>query len=284
MIRVFVDSASSIKQEEKEKYDVEIIPLRYLMGETEYEDGVDLSIDEFYDLLINQKLFPKTSLPYLDKVQERVEQYTNSGDDVIIVTLSSKISGTFSALETMFKDNNKVAVIDSLTAVGGVRIIVQEINKYKKTESMEFIVNKVNQLIPRIKVLAIPETLDYLLKGGRLSKKEWLLGSILKIKPVIELSKKGVNVIAKKIGLASSMKYIVNALTEFNCDENYAIVPSFTYKDDNLKKLISLTEEKYQKQMIEFDNLDPAIACHWGPNAFGFIFVSKTKEKEDEQG
>lgn len=283
MIRVFVDSASSIKQEEKEKYNVEIIPLRYLMGETEYEDGVDLSIDEFYNLLINQKLFPKTSLPFLDKVEERVTKYTDAGDDVIIVSLSSKISGTYSALTTMFENNKHVAVIDSLTAVGGVRIIVQEINKYRDTESMEFIVDKVNKLIPKIRVMAIPETLDYLLKGGRLSKKEWLLGSILKIKPVISLNEKGVKVIAKKIGLASSMKYIVNALNEHNCDENYAIVPSYTYTDGNLKKLIELTDEKYRKQMIEFDNLDPAIACHWGPNAFGFIFVSKTEEKGNEQ-
>lgn len=283
MIRVFVDSASSIKQEEKEKYNVEIIPLRYLMGETEYEDGVDLSIDEFYNLLINQKLFPKTSLPFLDKVQERVTYYTDNGDDVIIITLSSKISGTYSALSTMFEDNKHVAVIDSLTAVGGIRIMVQEINKYRDTESMEFIVDKVKKLVPKIRVMAIPETLDYLLKGGRLSKKEWLIGSILKIKPVISLNEKGVTVCAKRIGLASSMKYIANALIEHNCDENYPIVPSYTYSDGNLKRLIELTDEKYKKQMIEFDNLDPAIACHWGPNAFGFIFVSKTEEKENEQ-
>ena len=275
MIRVFVDSASSIKQEEKEKYNVEIIPLRYLMGETEYEDGVDLSIDEFYNLLINQKLFPKTSLPFLDKVQERVTQYTDNGDDVIIITLSSKISGTYSALSTMFEDNKHVAVIDSLTAVGGIRIMVQEINKYRDIESMESIVDKVKKLVSKIRVMAIPETLDYLLKGGRLSKKEWLIGSILKIKPVISLNEKGVTVCAKRIGLASSMKYIANALIEHNCDENYPIVPSYTYSDGNLKRLIELTDEKYKKQMIEFDNLDPAIACHWGPNAFGFIFVSK---------
>ena len=61
MLKVFVDSGSSIKQEEKEKYQVEIFPLRYMMGETEYRDGIDLSIDEFYDLLINKKYFPKTS-------------------------------------------------------------------------------------------------------------------------------------------------------------------------------------------------------------------------------
>ena len=69
------------------------------------------------------------------------------------------------------------------------------------------------------------------------------------------------------------MKYLVKKLEE--CDVNYPIVPSFTYDSENLDKLISKVEEKYKNSMIEKDNLDPAIAAHWGPNAFGFIFVSK---------
>ena len=60
-----------------------------------------------------------------------------------------------------------------------------------------------------------------------------------------------------------------------NCDTNYPIVPSYTYEPDNLYELISRTSEKYKEIMIEFDNLDPAIAAHWGPNACGYIFVEK---------
>ena len=274
MLKVFVDTGCSIKQEEKEKYGVELIPLRYLMGEKEYEDGVDLSIDEFYEMLISQKLFPKTSLPYLDKLEERVNNLTKEGNDVIIISISSGISGTYNAFKSLFEDNDRVRVIDSLSAVGGVRILLEEINKYRDKESMDFIVDKVNSLIPRLRILAIPETLDYLCRGGRLSKKDWLLGSILNIKPVISLVEGNVKVIAKKIGIKSSMKFITDDLKQL-CDENYPIVPSYTYNDQNLKKLIEMTDEKYHKQMTDFDNLDPVIACHWGPNAFGFIFVTK---------
>lgn len=80
MLRVFVDSGSSIKQSEKEKLNVEIIPLRYYFGENEYQDDIDLDIDQFYDILINQKQFPKTSLPYLDVLEEKVNKYTTEGD------------------------------------------------------------------------------------------------------------------------------------------------------------------------------------------------------------
>ena len=63
-------------------------------------------------------------------------------------------------------------------------------------------------------------------------------------------------------------------LKKFNCDTSYPIVPSYTYNSKNLDTLIEMTDEKYKPHMTEYDNLDPAIACHWGPNAFGYIFVS----------
>ena len=71
------------------------------------------------------------------------------------------------------------------------------------------------------------------------------------------------------------MRYLVEGLEKFKCDLNFPIVPSYTYKDDNLKILVNMTNEKYKTNMTEFDNLDPVIGSHWGPNAFGFIFVSE---------
>ncbi len=272
MLRVFVDSGSSIKQEEKDLYDVEIIPLKILLGNKEYKDGVDLSMDEFYHELIDNKIFPKTSLPAVGDFEEKVNAYTDAGDDVIIITISSKISGTYNFIRLLFEDNPKVKVIDSLTAVGGIRLLVNEINRFRK-EAVDFIVSKVKALIPRIKVAAIPETLTYLLRGGRLSKVSYAVGTALRINPIISLDDGKVHVDAKKRGIKHSMQYIVNLLDELKCDPKHEIIPSYTYKTDNLEKLISMTDEKYHKQMKVYDNLDPAIACHWGPNAFGYIFV-----------
>ena len=272
MLRVFVDSGSSIKQDEKEKYGVEIAPLRYLIGEKDYEDDIDLSLDEFYQKLIKEDLFPKTSLPNLEVLKERVESYTNAGDSVIFLTISSVISGTYNSIKNLFDGNEKVAVVDTLSAVGGIRILVHEINKYRDLPLSE-VVEKVNKLIPRIKILAIPETLTYLMKGGRLSKKDWLLGTMLKIKPVISIIKGKVEVVAKKIGLKNAMKHIVWALKALKCDKKYPIVAAYTYNKKNVDDLISMTDEEFKPQINEYDNLTPAIACHWGPNAFGYIFV-----------
>lgn len=274
MLRVLVDSGSSIKFAEQEKLNVEIIPLRYLMGEIEYRDGLDETIDEFYQLLIGQKIFPQTSLPQLDELQSKVASYAEAGDDVIIITISSKISGTYNAICNLFEGEEKVHVVDSLSAVGGLRLIVEEINRNRDLP-IEQILQKVQAIIPKIRVIAIPETLEYLFRGGRLSRKEWLFGSILNLKPLITITDGQVKVASKKIGLRLAMRECADMLKRWNCDVNYPIVPSYTYNVENLVKLIEVTDEQYRPAMIEYDNLCPVIACHWGPNAFGFIFVSK---------
>jgi len=271
MIKIFVDSGSSIKNEEKEKYGVEILPLKILLNDKEYLDGVDLSMDVFYHALIEEGQFPKTSLPSLEEAEARIKACVNEGHDVMVLTISSGISGTNNALKMLFADEPKVRVIDTKTAVGGIKILVQEANKYLD-QSLDFVEDKLNALIPRIKVLAVPETLDYLHKGGRLSKAGWAVGTLLRIKPVIEL-RHGVKVAGKAIGLKMAMKYILSALE--TCDTAYPIVPSYTYGTENLDVMIAKTAEKYQRIMLDKDNLDPAIACHWGPNAFGYIFVEK---------
>ncbi len=274
MIRVLVDSGSSIKQEEKEKLNVDILPLKILMGETEYLDGVNLSIDEFYKIFIGEKIFPKTSLPSLEMAQNMIKKFIEMGDEVIVLPISSKISGTYSSLKMLFSEEPKVRVIDTRSAVGGIRILVEEINKYRD-KSLDFVEKKVNELIPRLKVIAIPESLEYLYKGGRLSKAAYLAGNLMNIKPLISLDSISgeVKLVGKVRGLKKAMKEIVERLYETGHDPEYKIVPSYTYNKDNLDELIEMTDPKYREYMGEYDNLDPALACHWGPNAFGYIWV-----------
>ena len=275
MIKVFVDSGSSIKQHEKDKYGVEILPLKIILGDKEYLDGVDLSMDTFYHTLIDEKIFPKTSLPSLEDAEQRVRRYLDNGDDVVILTISSGISGTYNTLRMLFADEPRVRVIDTKTAVGGIRILVDEVNKHL-SRSLDFIEQKLSELIPRLRVVAIPETLDYLHKGGRLSRSAMIAGNLVHLKPLISLDSAsgGVKLFGKALGKKRAMQTLADLLDKEGCDANYQIVPSYTYNKTNLDELISMTDAKYRSLMGDYDNLDPAIACHWGPNAFGYIFVA----------
>ncbi len=273
MLRIFVDSGSSIKQDEKEKYNVEIIPLIVTMKGKSYQDGIDLSNEEFYSMLINEKIFPKTSLPNMEEVINKVESFTSQGDDVLIITISSKISGTFNAFRLVFEDNEKVHVFDSEGAVGKMRLLVEEANRYRDTLPIEEIIKKLEELRPRIHIMAIPETLEYLALGGRLSKVDKILGTILGIKPIIGFENGEVKALIKKRGLKSGMQAIVAKMEELHCDIKHSIIASYSYCKDNLMKLISMVDKKYLSAINCYDDIDLAIACHWGPNAFGFVFV-----------
>ena len=273
MIKVFVDSGSSIKQDEKKHYGVHIVPLKILLGDKEYSDGIDLSMDFFYSQLIDEGLFPKTSLPSLDETEKKIMKYVEQGDDVIVLPISSGISGTYNTFRIMFEDQPKVHVIDTKVAVGGVRILVEEVNKYRD-KGIDFIEKKLNELIPRIRVAAIPETLEYLHRGGRLSKSAFVAGSLAQVKPLITFEDGSVKVLTKAIGLKRAMLTLAK-LVESECDTDYSIVPSYTYSNKNLVDLIKMTDRRLLPCMTHQDNLDPAIACHWGPNAFGYIYVRK---------
>lgn len=270
MIKIFVDSGSSITIEEKDVYGVEILPIRILLGDEEYLDGVNLSTDAFYAALENG-CFPKTSLPSLYDAEQRVKQCVSEGYDVIVMTISSGISGTYNAVKNLFAGEDKVRVIDTETAVGGIKLLVKEANKYLD-RSLDFVEQKIKELIPRIKVLAVPDTLEYLHKGGRLSKAGYVVGTLLKIKPIIEL-KHTVKLAGKVMGLNAAKRQLIASLA--TCDTEYPIIPSYTKDDGNLKDLISKTDEKYVKIMTEADNIDAAIAAHWGPGTFSYIFVEK---------
>lgn len=274
MLRIIVDSGSSIKQEEKDRYQVDILPIHVQIGEESFLDGVDLEINEFYEKLGRTKEFPKTSLPSLEDAQNLAERYTKAGDEVLFITISSEISGTYQALCMLFAENPKVTVFDSRLAVGGIRFLVEEARRYEQ-EPMEVIVDKLNRLIPRIVVAAIPETLDYLLAGGRLSRAEWMVGTLLAIKPVVGIQDGKVSVLAKKRGLKQSKNYIADLVRTEQCDPDYGIVASYTYNKKNLDEVIGMTDPEYRKMIKVYDNLIPSIACHWGPNAFGYIFVKR---------
>ena len=272
MRRIIVDSGSSIKIDEKETYGVDILPIQLQMGEEFFLDGVNLSTEEFYTRLKDSSQFPKTSLPSLEETQKLVDLYTSQGDEVLIITISSGISGTYQAIKMLFDEYENVEVFDSKLAVGGIRFLVEEAKKYEQ-ETMEVVIDKLNQLLPRIVIAALPETLDYLLAGGRLSKSSWMVGKLLSIIPVITFIDGKVQVLAQKRGIQQGKRTLVEMIQKDRADKDYGIIAAYTYNKGNIDDVIEMLPDEYKKEISVYDDLCSSIACHWGPNAFGFIYV-----------
>ncbi len=274
MLRIIVDSSASMTPDELEQYGADLLPIYVQMGEQTWLDGVDLDREVFYRLLTTEKLFPKTSLPNLVHAQELVEGYVSKGDEVLILTLSSQLSGTCQALTMMFADQPHVTVFDTTLAVGGIRFLVMEARRQDQLPAAE-IVERLKALIPRIRLAACPETLDYLLAGGRLSRASWMMGSLLQLRPVLCFQDGGLGVLVKKRGVRQAMQYIADTIAADGVDPAYGIVASYTYTRENLDKLMELTDPRLLEQIIAYDDVCPTIACHWGPNGFGYVYVAR---------
>lgn len=233
---------------------------------------MNLSTEEFYNRLKDSRQFPKTSFPSLEETQRLVELYTEQGDEVLIITISSGISGTYQTIKMMFAEYENVEVFDSKLAVGGIRFLVEEVKRYEQ-ESMEVVIDKLKDLRSRIVIAAVPETLDYLLAGGRLSRSSWMLGRLLSICPIITFLDGKVSVLAKKRGIKQGKQALVDMLQIDRADQTYGVIAAYTYNKGNVDDMIQMLPEEYKERISVYDDLCSSIACHWGPNAFGFIYV-----------
>jgi DegV family protein with EDD domain len=277
MIKIFTDSGSSIKPWESEALGVTVIPLSMYIGEREYRDGEELSTEEFYKMLIEDGLFPRTSLPSLAECEEKVRACTEKGDAVIFLTISSGLSGTYSAIKGLFDGDPLVHVVDTKTAVGGIRILVEEINK-RLDEPVEEILKEVYELIPRIKVVAVPETLEYLHRGGRCSGLAALAGGALKLHPQIVV-KDGKMDVAKKF--RGNMKKV---LLEYTKELTDALMHAkknrvFITHSGCDKETVDAIHE-YVSGLNVFEEIlettaGGVISSHCGPGTLGVLFIEE---------
>ncbi len=280
-IKILVDSASDITREEAEKSEIEVIPLKVSFGEEEFLDGYDLTPKQFYEKLIETDTLPKTSqiTPY--RFIDEYERLTKNGDKVIVITISSKLSNTYnSAVLASQEFEDKVYVVDSLTATAGEKVLCEyALRLIKSGLDIKEIVDKLNETKNKIRILAIVDTLEYLKKGGRISKATAFAGELLNIKPVISVE----NGEVKLVGKARGSKKANNLLNEL-IDKKGSIDFSMPYttlysglSDAMLKKYIEDEKDLWENETkdIPICNVGSTIGTHVGPGAIGVVFFSK---------
>ena len=257
----------------------------YLLDNQEYfyDMGENTDLKGFFDKMRAGSV-PKTQALNEYDYTQYFEPILARGEDIYYITFSHQMSGTFNAMknaianlkekyperEIRFKDSKLISLGSGFVSYYGAL-------KYREGATMDELDAYLDELIGHTAIYFVVDDLTYLHRGGRLSRAAWIFGSILQLKPLLQLGGADgkVLVIGKERGKVRAMKALAAYLNEMRCDENYPIIPSYTYNSKNLDELLSFTDEKFKAQMAERDDLDPAIACHWGPGAFGYIFVAK---------
>lgn len=275
-IRIIVDSASDMSNSES-KY-LKVLPLTVSFGETQYLDGVNLSAKEFYEKLIESDTLPKTSqVPPYD-FEEAIREVLDAGDTPIVVTISSKLSGTYNSARLAASGfDEKVYLIDSENVCIGQRILVEYgIRLIEAGKSAEEIVAALEEAKKKIRLIALLDTLEYLRKGGRVSNVAGVVGGMLSIKPVIGLLNGEIAVLGKARGSKNANNLLTTQIKEAGgIDFAMPYAVAYSGLDSSLVDKYVADHENVWKpytDKLDLKVVGSTIGTHAGPGAIAVAY------------
>ncbi len=275
-MKIIVDSTFDMPKEMKER--VSIVPLTVRFGDTEYVDGVTISREKFYEKLIESDELPTTSQATPFAFAKEIENVVKSGEEAVVITVAGALSGTHqSACIAASEYSDKVFIVDSETvAIGGGILALRAIELMDKGLSAKEITEILNEEKKKICLVALLDTLEYLKKGGRISKTAAIAGGILSIKPVVGVK----NGEIKMLGKARGSKMGNNLLNEQidvcgGVDFEKPILLGYTGLSDRLlKKYVEDSENIWKGNIAELKSclIGSVIGTHAGPDAVAVAF------------
>ena len=276
MIKILVDSASDCRNNRSIFHTV--VPITVSLGGTEYTDGENLDADTFYRLLAETKEFPKTAQPSPQQFAEVFQQIKDSDDELIYFSISSALSGTFQSA-TIAKDMvdcDRIHLFDTKTATHAVNFLAgYAVHMANQGATVSEILTTCEDLKGKVKLLAGVDTLEYLYRGGRLTKASAAVGELARVKPIITITSEGtVSMIGKSLGKAGSMQLIAKQLAGFHVDKRFPLYSLYTYGEENCKQLEQTLEEKGYPIAGRLQ-VGASIGAHVGPGVYGVLFVTE---------
>lgn len=282
-IRIITDSAADYSAEETAKRKITCIPMSVSFGDDEYLDGKTITKEEFFELLTTRKEFPKTSQPSPTSFLECFEEAKEAGDTVIAILVSGSLSGTFqnANLARNIAEYENIYIIDSKTATLGIRVLVDRAVKMRDAgASATEIVKEVESLKSRIRIYAGLDTLEYLAKGGRLSKTAATIGNLANLKPIITVTEDGnVSLCGKQMGIRHACKQVSKLVMADEPDMNCPIYFLYAHDQKNCAAFIhTLKKNGLEIESPKVRGIGPIIGTHIGIGAFGIVYVAKKSD------
>ena len=282
MVKIFTDSTSDLSKELLEKYNIGVIPLYIHLGDKEYKDGEEIGIQDAFKWSDENKTTPKTAACSVDDVIKAIEPYKESGDDVIVFTISGEMSSTLQVMRMAAEEmeyEDHVFVIDSRNLSTGIGLLIMEAAVMAEDgKSAEEIVAKVNEYIPKSRASFVIDTLVYLARGGRCSAVAALVGGMLNIKPKIVVKDGTMGVDKKYRGPYKKviLQYAKDLEPQMLNAKKDRVFVTHTPCDDGIVESVV----DYVKSLNYFDEVivteaGTTIGSHCGPNTLGVLFIEK---------
>lgn len=277
-ITIITDSASDIEQ--GELHNVRVLPMTVTIDGVPYSDGVDITKDEFYRLQKGSDTIPVSSLISPFQFQEAFDEVESAGEEAIVITISSELSGTYQSAKAVAEGRDGISVIDSLQVSGAQKLLVlRALQLTLLGLSRDEIVRELEEEKHRIVIFAAVDTMEYLVKGGRVSKTSGLIGNMVGIKPIVTLDEGKLIAAGKAHGSKKSHAFLSQKIAELG-GIDYTMPYAVGYSGTDRKSL-----QKYLDSNQEILNSAPhspdivqigsAVGTHCGSGAVLVTFFRK---------
>jgi len=281
-VKIFTDSTNDLSSEILVHYDISVVPLYVEFGEENYKDGVNLFPAQLFKLVQEKGVLPKTASPSPYDFISVYRQHIEEDSDILVITLSAKMSSTYqnAILAASEFPAGRIAVVDSqslTTGIGSLAMIAAELAE--QGEGLETIVKTIRSLVPGVKLNFVIDTLEYLYKGGRCNVVQNLLGTALKIRPIIGIEDGRMLVEDKVRGdkrraLDKIVENIIKNREKIDFNRIF-VVHSLGGEDEACYIRDAIKQEAPEKDIIE-TKAGCVISSHCGMNTVGVSYILKT--------
>lgn len=276
-IHIVTDSTADLRADEIAEYGLHVVPLSIQIGGRTYLDRVDLEPEAFLDLMKESEEFPKSSQPAPGVFKELYDKLGESGDRIISIHMTGGMSGTVESARTAAElTDSDVTVIDSRYISHALSFQVFEAARMAQAgKSVEEIVERVEQVRRNTKLYVVVDTLDNLVKGGRIGKGRAMIGSFLKIKPIASLDDGEYSPVAKVRSHKQVVDYLVKDFLERTKGK---VVKGVGIAQASGQSMAEPLREKIKETGfadIRYDFTTPVISTHTGIGAIGFMYYTE---------
>ena len=275
-IKIITDSTLDLPSDIVKEKDIEVLPLLINFGEESYLDGVEINTKEMLDRIERENVLPTTAQVTPNRFEEVFKKYLDEGYKIVTLVLSSEMSGTYQSacIAKNMLDSDDIVVIDSRNVTSGLGVLVLKACEFRDNGDNIFeIEEKIKSIIPKIKSSLSFESLENLVRGGRLSKAAGAIGSVLGLRLILEVKDGQMAVKDKVRGSKKALKKVISDFESANVDFDSPIVIDEILNEEIFEGLKKYFEEKN----IEYVHgiVGCTVGIHSGTRACGIFFVEK---------
>ncbi|WP_419726145.1 DegV family protein [Terrisporobacter petrolearius] len=278
-IKIICDSLSDVNKEYLEKYDIDVVPLTVILNEKEYRDGIDMQPEEFYRILREENAYPKTSQATYAQFKEIFDKYTKDGKKILYISGSAVATGTCqSAIMAKNDTEGEIYIYDSNNLTFGAGFfVVKAAEMINEGKTIEEVLKALDEIKEKYVLMFSVDTLEYLKKGGRISSTKATVGSLLNIKPILEVKDGLVSQVGQVRGKKNVLNKMIECIKERLGDDLEQEEVYIGYSDDlkEREKLTEIAKEVFKPKKIGYFIIGTCVGSHSGPGVGGILVFKK---------